>query len=101
MSVSNFVLSILAKTGEAPPVDTETVTGPRSSMDGKMKSQISGRSTTFTRIFISFASLAICVLSFSSFVAAIIKEKLCLSNIETVYSESMKIKFLFSLNDKR
>ena len=48
--VSSFVLSILARTGEDPPVDTATVIGPRSSIDGKIKSHISGLSTTFTNM---------------------------------------------------
>ena len=72
--VSSLVRNILAKTGEAPPVDTDTVISPLSSMDGKIKSHISGLSTTFTRILFLFASRAIDLFNFSLFVAAITNE---------------------------
>ena len=43
-------------------------------MDGKIKSHISGLSTTFTRILFLFASRAIDLFNFSLFVAAITNE---------------------------
>ena len=48
--VQSLVLSNLARTGEAPPVETATVIGPLSKIDGKIKSHIFGLSTTFTKI---------------------------------------------------
>ena len=48
-----------ASTGEDPPVDTATVIGPLSKIDGNMKSHIFGLSTTLTSILLSLASLAI------------------------------------------
>ena len=71
MTVSNFALMILARTGALPAEDTAIITGDRSTIDGIMKLDNSGESTTFTGILAFFADLEINALTDESSVEAI------------------------------
>ena len=64
----------LAKTGAFPAEDTAIITGERSTIDGIMKLDNSGESTTFTGILAFFANIEMDELTNESSVEAIIIE---------------------------
>ena len=55
MIVSNFALIILDKTGALPDDDTAIIKGDRSTIEGIIKLDNSGESTTLTGIFLTCA----------------------------------------------
>ena len=74
MTVSNFALIILDKTGALPDDDTAIIKGDRSTIEGIMKLDNSGESTTLTGIFLTCAIAEIDELTDESSVAAIMIE---------------------------
>ena len=71
MRVSRRARSRRASTGEAPPLDTATMSGARSMIEGRMNEHSAGWSTTFTGMRRAFAAAATARFTASSLVAAI------------------------------
>ena len=69
--VSIFARINLAKTGAAPLLEIAITIGERSTIDGIVKVQRAGASTTFTGMFFSFAAAYTAAFTVSSLVAAI------------------------------
>ena len=58
MSVSRRARSSRASTGEAPPLDTATMSGARSMIEGRMNEHSAGWSATFTGMRRALAAAA-------------------------------------------